>query len=60
MTEIRMKVKPFTVPNFVVIEGVEKTIPLSQAPHDVVRGLVQEFMGEVYRKAGMTPDWRFE
>ncbi len=60
MPEIRMRVKPFTIPKFVVIEGVDKTIPLSEAPKEVVRELVKEFMSEVYREVGLMPDWRFE
>lgn len=59
---VRMKVRPWIAPNYVVcdIGGKETSIPLSEAGHDVVRQLVQSWMADVYTKAGMTPDWRFE
>jgi hypothetical protein len=59
---VTMKVKPWISPNYVFCEigDKENSIPLSSAPHDAVQQLVVTWMKDVYGKAGMTPNWRFE
>lgn len=64
MAEIRVKTRPWQTPNFIAIEGQaggdDITIAIKDAPPDTVREMVVQWMAEVYRKAGMQPDWRFE
>lgn len=66
---IQMKLKPFQVPNYAVIEmpprpkqeGVRELppVPVADLAPDALRELAQQWLTELYRKAGKTPDWAF-
>jgi hypothetical protein len=60
--QVEMNVRPWSAPNFVVCEvgGKENSVPLSEVGRDVVHALVVEWMTDVYKKAGIEPDWRFD
>ena len=55
---VDMEAKPWNAPNYVVCEigGKETSIPLAEAPKDLVRELVKAWMKDVYQKAGIEPD----
>jgi len=60
---LEVNIKPFNVPNFVVIEKKAGTrqegfkespaIPLNELGEDVIWKLCDEFCNEVYKKAGV-------
>jgi len=59
---VTMTVKPWATPNYVLCTSGDKenSIPIAEAGPDVIRALAIEWLIEVYKKAGVQPDWRFE
>lgn len=69
MASIKMKLKPWLTPNFANIEvpprpkqdGVVElpSIPVSELSMEALSSLAQQWLTELYTKAGKTPDWSF-
>lgn len=56
MAEIKRKLRPFTVPNYVGVEmGAQEpvSIPLSELDREALEELCEEFVDAVFTKAGV-------
>ena len=70
MATIETKLRPWQTPSFATVdrgpgnrgEGLKQaeTIPISELPASTVREMAQEWLEEVYRKANIPVDWRFD
>lgn len=70
MATIEVKLKPFNVPNHVLIEeparlkqeGIQelRSIPLSELPASTLQAMAHEWLAALYDKAGKPHTWRFD
>jgi len=60
MSELKVEVEPFRVPNFVRAKDMPDGVswPLSKIPADVLGEMCEQFSKDVFKKAGKQPPTR--
>jgi hypothetical protein len=62
MPSVKVELEPWKAPNFVKTkgDGDSLSIPVSELDRSVIHDLADAWLVDLYKKAGMPPDWRFE